>query len=273
MQNVDRSDDFIFLISSLLKRSSLKNEFINLCLKKIDRYNQSFTSSSSNSILNYEYYEQIGDGTINKFIVTYMYKRFPQLRTSDGVEVVARLKIKYGSKGQLYQIAEKLGFWPFIVATEDVRTKRKKALLEDVFEAFFGCTEEVVNETIHEINGTYYPGIGFDICWSILASIFDELKINIDYDFLVDSKTKLKELFDEFKNSNLRYSEVHCPETKYFLSSVYDGDKFLGSGKSLLKRDAQEKAAEQALKNLSRMGIVKKIPNHYLQFSRKHPTE
>lgn len=263
-----RKNDFLDLIISLLKRSNVKDEFIELCLLKKEKFGRAFTSSSADAILNYEYYEQIGDGTINKFIVAYMYNRFPQLKTTEGVEVVARLKIKYSSKGQLFQIAERLGFWQFISASDEIRTKRKKSLLEDVFEAFFGCTEEIVNETIHEIKGFYFPGVGYDICWSILSSIFDELQINIDYDFLVDAKTKLKELFDEYRDSNLKYKDIQCPETKMFISSVYNKEKFLGSGKSPLKREAQEKAADEALKNLKRLGIIKKIPIQYRQFSK-----
>jgi transcriptional antiterminator len=67
-----------------------------------------------------------------------MYSRFPQLKSSDGVNIVARLKIKYGSKGQLNMIGESLNFWPFISTDPEERIKRKKNLLEDVFEAFFG---------------------------------------------------------------------------------------------------------------------------------------
>jgi dsRNA-specific ribonuclease len=268
MHHGSRSNDFSDLIVSLLKKSNAKDEFIELCLKKKDKFGRAFTSSSADAVQNYEYYEQIGDGTINKFIVAYMYNRFPQLKTAEGVEVVARLKIKYGSKGQLYQIAENLGFWTYISAADDVRIKRKKSLLEDVFEAFLGCTEEVVNETIHEIKGQYFPGVGYDICWCILASIFDELQINIDYEFLVDAKTKLKELFDEYRDSNLKYKDIQCPETKLFISSVYNGEKFLGSGKSPLKREAQEKAADEALKNLKKWGITKKVPAQYRQFSK-----
>ncbi len=32
--------------------------------------------------------EQLGDVSVNKFIVNYMYKRFPQLRNPNGVDVV-----------------------------------------------------------------------------------------------------------------------------------------------------------------------------------------
>ncbi len=39
-------------------------------------------------------FEQLGDVSVNKFIVNYMYKRFPQLRNPNGVDVVGQTKNK-----------------------------------------------------------------------------------------------------------------------------------------------------------------------------------
>ncbi len=77
-------------------------------------------------------FEQLGDVSVNKFIVNYMYKRFPQLRNPNGVDVVAKLKIKYASKNQLQMLSESLDMWRFITATYDERTNKKKPLLEDL---------------------------------------------------------------------------------------------------------------------------------------------
>jgi dsRNA-specific ribonuclease len=69
----------------------------------------------------------MGDSTIGKFIVWSSYEKFPQLRgKSEAVEIVARMKINLGSKDNLYQIAENLGFWPFISASEELRLRAKK---------------------------------------------------------------------------------------------------------------------------------------------------
>jgi dsRNA-specific ribonuclease len=86
-----------------------------------------FTSSSADEQYNYEPFEQMGDSTIGKFIVWSSYEKFPQLRgKSEAVEIVARMKINLGSKDNLYQIAENLGFWPFISASEELRLRAKK---------------------------------------------------------------------------------------------------------------------------------------------------
>ena len=62
--------------------------------------------------------KQMGDLTINKFIVNYSYKRFPQLKCTEGVKVVARLRINYGSRQSFSEIAEKLGIWNYISAED-----------------------------------------------------------------------------------------------------------------------------------------------------------
>ena len=67
-----------------------------------------------------------------------LFNRFPQLNCSSCVQVVAKLRIKYGSKELLSTIAEKLGFWDFIRDTPDNMRVNKKKLLEDVCESFFG---------------------------------------------------------------------------------------------------------------------------------------
>lgn len=263
----NRDAKFYQLIFNLFKRAKLKSSFIKLCLSSehMVKFGNAFTSRTCDQKNNYEYYEQIGDSTVNKFIVNYMYTRFPQLQNCEGVNVVARLKIKYGSKGQLYQIAEKLDFWNFISANDDERIKRKKNLLEDVFEAFFGCFEECINETIHQINKRFYHGVGYDTCFTLLSSIFDELSISIKYEMLVDAKTRLKELFDENRShlSQLRYEDVRNIENNLFVSKAYNNKQLLGEGSSNKKKEAQEKAAQEALKTLQTMGFFKKIPLQY----------
>ena len=267
MYSGNRDSKFYQLIFNLFKRAKLKSGFIKLCLvpDHMQKFSNAFTSSTYDTKNNYEYYEQIGDSTVNKFIVNYMYNRFPQLRNCDGVNVVARLKIKYGSKGQLYQIAERLEFWNFISASDDERIKRKKNLLEDVFEAFFGCFEEVINETIHQINGTYYHGIGYDTSFTLLTSIFDELSISIKYEMLVDAKTRLKDLFDEQRHNllQLRYEDNRSVDNNLFISKAYNGNYLIGTGMSNKKKEAQEKAAEEALYALSLKGFVKQVPVQY----------
>ena len=197
-----RGQDFKNMIVGLLKRGNLKAKYIDLLTdeKSLLAYGQAFTAVTADKVDNYERFEQIGDVTANKFIVWYAYRRFPQLDCTDGVKVVARLRINYGAKQFFAPLGEQLGFWPFISAAEDgvernmyYRNRNKKDLLEDCIEAFIGCTEYLLDKA-------FRPGVGYGIVYDILASIFDEIDMSLRYEDLYDAKTRLKETFDSYKN-------------------------------------------------------------------------
>lgn len=265
----DRGMDFKKLIIGLLKRGKIKKEHILTLLKAENMavYNAVFTSDSVDENDNYQVYEQLGDLTGNKFIVWYIYERFPQLKCLDGVKVAARLKINYGAKNSFCKIAESLGFWPFISATNDLRQRTKKSLLEDVFEAFLGATEYMLDQISF--------GLGYICVYRILKSIFDEMPISLKYEDLYDAKTRLKELFDLKNLGELVYEdskkELITYSTAY--SVVNNQREILGEGSAALKIDAQQVAAKNALSYLSKKGITKKVPEIYERFNKEPSTE
>ena len=212
-----------------------------------------------------------------------MYEKFPQLDCAEGVKVVARLRINYGAKQSFSEIARKLGFWPFISATNDLRQRKMKPLLEDVFEAFLGATERILDKKKR-------IGVGYAIVYDILATIFDDMDISLRYEDLYDPKTRLKELFDVHEESlgSLIYKERK--EDMITFSSVYrvQGCKYqqrldgtinkkkiiggkeikIGEGFASLKTDAQQNAASYALGNLKKQGWSKPAPEIYRRFNK-----
>jgi dsRNA-specific ribonuclease len=283
-----RDSDFKTVILNVLKKGDFKTYDMFLTDDALKLYADAFTSDSVNPLYNnYQYFEMLGDLSINKFIGWYFYKRFPQLKCAEGVKIVARLRINYGSKQTFSQIAESLNFWPFITAKNDLRQRNKKSLLEDVFESFIGATETIASETKGE-------GLGYTYVHKILTTIFDSLPISLKYEDLYDAKTRLKELFDrhaetlgpiiyqEEKNALLTTSTVYrvpgvvfekkadgmINPTKFVLPPNYQRTKIrLGSGSAALKSDAQQKAAANALSNLEKDNIVKITPKIYQKFN------
>ena len=278
----DRGLCFKNFIKNILEKSNLKSKYIDILLSEENMkiFSSAFTSEQVDEINNYQVYEQLGDLTCNKFIVWYIYKRFPQLKCAEGVKIAARLRINLGSKDSFCNIAEKLGFWDFITATNELRQRKKKPLLEDVFEAFLGAVEFILDENFEKV------GVGYSCVYKILASIFDELDISLKYEHLYDSKTRLKELFDIYseKLGPLKYEEkrddVICHSYIYRLSGAkfdlkvdgtinlnsYTGPFkkiLIGMGSAALKADAEQNAATDALKNLARDGFVKYTPQIY----------
>lgn len=265
----NRDIEFKRLIESLLKKGGIRKNYIDIltCPESMDIYASAFTSEQVDENNNYQVYEQLGDLTGNKFIVWYIYKRFPQLKCAEGVKVAARLRINLGSKNSFSTIAEKFGFWDFISAPNELRQRKKKPLLEDVFEAFLGATETILDECIR-------VGAGYACVYKLLSSIFDEIQISLDYEDLYDAKTRLKELFDIFgdKLGELRYEEKRDEiHNALCYVSVYrcEGTKkiLIGNGTAALKADAEQAAASVALKQLAEIGFVKHVPTIYSKFN------
>lgn len=161
---------------------------------------------------NYEMLEHIGDTTVNKSITWYLKSRFPEIYNmgDTGVVIMSKQEGMLKSKPFLAKYSEKLGFPSFIRyrplefeitkenkdGTRETGTKRvnlDQSMKEDVFESFFGCLEDVID------NKEGFPGVGYSVCFRILSSIFDEEEIPTSLADLVDDKTKLKEVLDKRK--------------------------------------------------------------------------
>lgn len=294
-----RGDDFKQIIMGLLDRGLLKPKYIDLLTNEnnMKEYGIAFTAASADPVNNYERYEQLGDLSANKFIVSYAYDRFPQIDCTQGVKIAARLRIIYGAKQTFAPLGERLGFWPYISAqvagtekNQKYRTRDKKALLEDAFEAFIGCTEYLLDKT-------YRRGVGYAIVYDILSSIFNELPMSLRFEDLYDSKTRLKETFDKFKQLgkwdyvyqresigdegytqaiatvyrippgiNHRPAEVADPISGEMVKRPRQGWEVIGIGKSSNQDDAEQKAAAQGIETLRMEGFYRKPPEIYTYF-------
>lgn len=266
----DRGDKFKTLISSVLKRALKKKKYLDILTDKESMvvFGKAFTSELVDPVNNYQQLEILGDSTANKFIVWYVFRRFPQLRCTEGVKIAARLKINYGSKQTFFKIAEKLGFWDFITATNELRQRKKKSLLEDVFEAFIGAIESILDNRVKE-------SIGYFIVYKLLKSIFDEMDISLKYEDLYDAKTRLKELFDLHGEQlgKSKYQETRDENNGTITSEVYRIHKGkygqfihtkIGVGYGAIK-SAQQEASQNAIDTLKTQGFVKYNPRIYRQ--------
>ena len=316
-----RDETFKDLIKSIISKGNLKDKYIDFLTneKSMKQYGLAFTAESFDKDNNYENFEQMGDVAINHFIISYFYRRYPQLDCANGVKVVARLRINYVSGESFALIADELNFWPFISAGETpppppesgkrdkkdpyysqkYRSRDRKGLLEDVFEAFIGCTEYLLDQE-------FRPGVGYGIVYDILENIFDKKSISLNYEDLIDPKTRLKEtkdLYDKYAlnfpseikyriGTFLYYSSkssdtddkictiyrvpynipIPCdkksedaPKLDYFLRREW----IIGVGKAKIKIDSEQLASEMAIKTLKEKGIFKETPPEYSFFCRK----
>jgi dsRNA-specific ribonuclease len=278
-----RDSSFKDLISSILKKGKISKKYIEILLtpENMDKYSMAFTSELVDEYNNYQVYEQLGDLVGNQFIVWYIYRRFPVLKCAEGVKVVARLRINYGSTESFYKIAEELGFWNYITATNDLRYRKKKDLLEDVFEAFLGATASIIDDELK-------IGVGNAVVYQILKEIFDKIDISLSYDDLYDAKTRIKELFDIYdeqlgplvyessRKDNITTTNVYRLQGgKYQVKKDGKVDKklitggikvLLGTGSGSLETISQQNASSKALETLKKQGYYKKPPKCYRKF-------
>jgi dsRNA-specific ribonuclease len=264
-----RGEDFTNLIKSVLCRGNLKKKYLDVLLdeQSMKLYGQAFTHSSIDEVINYEFYELLGDATIKAYLVWYFARRFPQLRCPFGVKIVSRLKMNHESKESLQNIGLKLGFWDFVSAGVEERGTSRKDMVEDVVEAFIGVTKDIVDTRIG-------MGAGQAICDNILKSIFDEIEVSLAYVDLFDSKTILKEIFDVNRDRLGKmpiYENSRNEESRLATSMVYsivNGRKErIGVGSAAKQVNAQKNAAKDAIRYLKqRYNIYKEVPEQYKTF-------
>lgn len=211
---------------------------------------------------NYQYLEIVGDAVCNSFITNYFSGRFPFLKCVEGVPVLARLKINYGSKQTFFEIAKNLHFWDYISAPTELRHTKMKSLLEDVFEAFIGAIVTI-------LDSEFCVGVGYSVAYTFMKTNFDKLNISLKYNDLFDAKTRLKELFDFNSKilTKLEYRDDVKEEGKLASTSIYcninSTTVYLSSASASLLDDARTFASEKALVILEQKGFTKKIPYIY----------
>jgi dsRNA-specific ribonuclease len=263
----DRGINFENMLRNILKKGKLKKDYIDLIIKNgMPLYSQAFTHPTADENNNYEPLEFLGDSIVNCVIVWYLSRRFPQLNCQDGVKILARLKINLVSKKVFANFGSELDFWKYVSADKETKDTKMKKTLEDVFEAFFGATQKLIDSEIR-------MGVGYSICYNIIQNLFENMQISLKYEDLYDPKTRLKEVFDFFKDKigQVKYENERVERIQYVkVYRLYTDERgkkqkiLLGQGSAALKPDAVQKAASRALEYLNREGkFIKEVPEIY----------
>ena len=216
-------------------------------------YEAVFTHPSAcpDDINNYEFWEFLGDSVVNKCVMHYLCHKYSHMRSKKSVKILARVKVNYISKRWLAWFGDHFSFWKFIKADVKVLCSQKTKLLEDVFEAFFGATEMLLDKR-------FCVGVGYYVCQNIMNNILVHNDMDLEYNNLFDAKTRLKELFDAIRHKQPDYiwenPTVHTHNNPVFevtCTAEFGERKYLlGRGRGQLKIDAQQQAAEHALETM-----------------------
>ena len=266
-----RGDDFRAFIKGIFDKCKIKDKYVNLLTDETSMklFEEAFTHKSIDPILNYERFEIIGDITCNKFLVWYFSRRFPKLFSASGVKILAELRIKYGSKIVFSPLAHENGFMPYISATKCEFDTSETSIREDVFEAFIGVTEYIIDMRAHELvtkkkSDRLFVGAGYSICYDILSTFFDKKEIDTSYQGLHPPISRLKELFDRrdvqarfgtcVPNQRIIYDSVKDAETGLYSTTILIGStrEIIAKSSGQSKVSSENAGASQALLYLRR---------------------
>jgi len=255
IQTLYNNPEFISMIRNILsKRARLPDEYIKAITTQsnMKELEVAFTHPSFNptSNSNYEFYEFIGDSTVNKCIVWYCKRRFPRLHNEKGVQKFSQLKANLVSKRSLSSLADTIHFWKYIRMSVEIQKRDKRKVLEDVFEAFIGCLENIIDQSINMHSG-------YGVCYTIISTILEGITISLKETDLKGPKTRLKEIFDKSRTlNNLVYEVVENKKENNMFKvqsvGIIDGIRvIMGHGQSNIKRQAEKKAATESIQYLT----------------------
>jgi ribonuclease-3 len=187
----------------------------------------------------YERLEHLGDSILGACVSTYLILRYP----SENEGFLTDLKKEIVCNEMLGNLSQKIGLDKFYIISrhnEEVcsgRTNVKK--LGDILEAFIGA---LWTDT----------GNNYEIVSSFIISLVETY---VDIPKILMNNRNYKEQFQKFYQSKFHYTPTYVTLTAglnmYTMAAVDDKGIHVGIGTASTKKQAEQFAAKDALKNLS----------------------
>lgn len=206
---------------------------------RIDLYEQAFVHKSINltnnhgTAVNNERLEYLGDAILGSVIADHLFIHYPE--QNEGFLTKMRSKIVNGEN--LGALAEKMGLIPFI-QTQAIGDHTLKHISGDAFEALIGAIY---------LDKGYSRTRRF-----ILKNIISR---HIDLSKLEKTETNYKSQLIEWGQKNKKeicfYTDVEPYDPTRFISYVSIGNNLFGSGSGVSKKEAEQMAASETLKELN----------------------
>jgi ribonuclease-3 len=207
---------------------------------RIDLYEKAFIHKSTNlsgdngNPVNNERLEYLGDAVLGSVIAEHLFKEYPD--KNEGFLTKMRSKIVNGEN--LGALAEKMGIVP-LIRTQAIGDHTLKHISGDAFEALIGA--------IYMDKG-YHRTHKF-ILKNILNRHIDLIKLERTES---NYKSQLIEWGQKHKKEVCFYTDVEPYDPTRFISYVSIGDNLYGSGSGISKKEAEQMAAGETIKELSK---------------------
>lgn len=186
--------------------------------------------------------EFLGDAVVGLVVAQYLYQAYPQLSEGD----LTRMRAAVVCEATLASKAQEMGLGEYLLLGKGEEAnggRQRPSILADAFEA---------------LTGAIFLQLGWDSAreW-ILKQLQDELK-HAGQGTSKDYKTLLQEIVQSQGEKNVDYiilQESGPDHDKRFTAGVrYRGD-IIGRGHGRNKKEAEQKAAQMALRGLRKQGL------------------
>lgn len=229
-----------------MTKNEFKNKLINICSKhglsinEIDYYYEALTHPSyanEHNVKSYERLEFLGDAILGYLVAEYMYLT---KEISEGQ--MTKLRANYVCEAANSDYSLELGLNNVLLLGKGATAHHEGsvAVLGDIFESFLGALY-----LDHDI--TYVKNF-------LKKFLFPKIKTEA-VDFFVDYKSELQEYIQAESRQGVTYSlmsESGPAHNKTFEAAVWHENVKLGSGIGKSKKEAEQKAAKDALEKLVR---------------------
>ena len=207
-------------------------KILNYKFKNVDLLKTAFTHSSyanDNNVLSNQRLEFLGDSILNFIVADFLYQNFD---VEEGK--MSKWRSKIVNSDSLSNIISNLKLDKYIILGKSIeKTTLSKSVLEDLFESIVGAI--------------YLDG-GLTKTKNFIKKCIDLNEAVEKKD--TDYKTKLQEIVQKVKGSNLVYFTYEIPrQPGYFCAELYINDIFVARTTSTSKKQAQIECAKLALKN------------------------
>ncbi|WLV25731.1 ribonuclease III [Aciduricibacillus chroicocephali] len=215
-------------------------EDLNITFRDGNLLKQAFTHSSyvnehreENNSDN-ERLEFLGDAVLELGVSQYLFRNHTELAEGQ----MTKLRASIVCEASLVNFARALDFGNYILlgkGEEQTGGRNRPALLADVFESFLGAL---------------YLDQGYDAAIDFLEKyVFPKVSTGA-FSHAMDYKSQLQELVQQYKNQQITYSIINekgPSHDKEFIAQVSINDDIAASGTGRTKKEAEQRAAKNAL--------------------------
>jgi ribonuclease-3 len=218
----------------------IKNKII---IKDSSIFDTAFTHKSfcnNKNLKSNEQLEHLGDAVIGLAISDYIYRNYPDLDEGE----MTKIKSKIVNGKTISKKAKELNLNKYLKlgkGEEKTGGRDKKSILENTFEAFIGAI---------------YINSGYEITKDFIHQLFRKEIEKAKQNKILDYKSELQEIIQKKFCTLPQYKVVNVTgqeHKKIFEITISINDKIISYGKGKSKKEAQQNAAKNALKYISKV--------------------